>query len=201
MNPLTEDQVEKNPFLQFDRWFKEMLKADFKEPTAVAVATSTKSGKPSVRMVLMKEYNDDGFVFYTNYQSRKGRELQENPKAAMLFFWDRLERQVRIEGKVQRVSQAQSDDYFNIRPRESRIGAIASPQSRVIESRAVLEKKIAALTKQYESVDIIPRPPHWGGFILKPSYFEFWQGRPSRLHDRIVYALSKGKWAIKRLAP
>src|SRR6185436_6994030 len=129
----------------------------------------------------------------------KGKELEENPQAALLFYWDKLERQVRIEGKVKRVSSEQSNEYFDIRPRESRIGAIASPQSKVIESRVVLEKKIAELTKKYEAHENIPRPPHWGGFLLKPIYFEFWQGRPNRLHDRIVYVLTKGKWKIKRL--
>ena len=178
-----------------------MLKADFKEPTAVALASSTKTGKPSVRMVLMKEYSKEGFVFYTNYKGRKGKELLENPNAALLFFWDRLEQQVRIEGKVKKVSEKESDDYFNIRPRESRIGAIASTQSAVLKSRVTLEKKIAELTKKYEAHEVIPRPAHWGGFILKPTYFEFWQGRPSRLHDRIAYKLSGKTWKIYRMFP
>jgi len=201
MNPLTEDRVEKHPYLQFDKWFKEVLKADFKEPTAVILATSTRSGKPAARAVLMKEYNKEGFVFYTNYNSRKGKALRENPSAALLFYWDRLERQVRIEGKVAKVNKEQSDDYFDIRPRESRIGAIASPQSEVIDDRHVLERRVAELAKKFEAVEKIPRPAHWGGYILKPSYFEFWQGQPNRLHDRIVYILSKGNWKIKRLAP
>jgi len=198
---LIEEQLEKHPADQFDKWFHEMLKADFKEPTAVALATSTKSGKPSVRMVLMKEYSKEGFVFYTNYQGRKGKELLENPNAALLFFWDRLERQVRIEGKVKKVSAKESDDYFNIRPRESRIGAIASTQSSVLKNRETLEKKITELTKKYEAHEIIPRPAHWGGFLLKPHYFEFWQGRPSRLHDRIAYKLSGKMWKTYRMFP
>jgi len=201
MNLLTEDRVEKHPYLQFDKWFKDVLKADFREPTAVILATSTRRGKPSARAVLMKEYNENGFVFYTNYQSRKGRELDENPRAALLFYWDRLERQVRVEGKVSKVSSRQSDDYFGIRPRESRIGAIASPQSEVIKDRMVLEKKVAELAKKFEAIETIPRPVHWGGYTLKPTYFEFWQGQPNRLHDRIAYLLSKGNWKIKRLAP
>ncbi|MDZ4846685.1 MAG: pyridoxamine 5'-phosphate oxidase [Chitinophagales bacterium] len=201
MRILIEEQLEKHPADQFDKWFHEMLKADFKEPTAVALATSTKSGKPSVRMVLMKEYSKEGFVFYTNYQGRKGKELLENPNAALLFFWDRLERQVRIEGKVKKVSAKESDDYFNIRPRESRIGAIASTQSSVLKNRETLEKKITELTKKYEAHEIIPRPAHWGGFLLKPHYFEFWQGRPSRLHDRIAYKLSGKMWKTYRMFP
>jgi len=198
---LNEKNVKKHPADQFDKWFHEMLKADFKEPTAVALATSTKSGRPSVRMVLMKEYSKDGFVFYTNYQGRKSRELLENPHAALLFFWDKMERQVRIEGKVKKVSAQESDAYFNIRPRESRFGAIASAQSAVLKNRATLEKKIAALTKRYAAQEVIPRPEHWGGFILKPHYFEFWQGRASRLHDRIAYKLSGKSWKIFRMFP
>ncbi len=201
METFNEKNVKKHPADQFDKWFHEMMKADFKEPTAVALATSATSGKPSVRMVLMKEYSKEGFVFYTNYKGRKGKELLENPNAALLFFWDRLERQVRIEGKVKKVSAKESDDYFNIRPRESRIGAIASMQSKVLKNREILEQKITELTKKYEAHEIIPRPPHWGGFILKPTYFEFWQGRPNRLHDRIAYKLSGKTWKIYRMFP
>jgi len=196
-----EKNVAKHPADQFNKWFREMLEADFKEPTAVALATSTKSGKPSVRMVLMKEYSKEGFVFFTNYKSRKGGELLQNPNAALLFFWDKLERQVRIEGKVKKVNAQESDAYFNIRPRESRIGAIASAQSTVLKTRETLERKMAELTKQYEAHEIIPRPAHWGGYLLKPNYFEFWQGRPSRLHDRIAYKLSGKIWKTYRMFP
>lgn len=201
MSSLTEEHAEKNPFRQFDRWFKEVLRADFVEPTAAILATSSGSGKPSARAVLIKEYGQDGFVFYTNYQSRKGRELGENPNATLLFYWDRLVRQVRIEGKVAKVSAAQSDNYFDLRPRESRIGAIASPQSEVIRGREELEKRVAEIRRQYEAVEKIPRPPYWGGYILKPAYFEFWQGRENRLHDRIIYVRAGYKWSIRRLAP
>lgn len=201
METFSKKDLRKHPADLFDKWFQEMLQAGFKEPQAVALATSAKNGKPSVRMVLMKEYSAEGFVFFTNYYSRKGKELMENPSAALLFFWDKLERQVRIEGAVKKVSAQESDAYFNIRPRESRIGAIASTQSSVLKNRSQLENKVIALTKQFAADEIIPRPAHWGGFLLKPRYFEFWQGRPSRLHDRIAYKLSGKSWKTFRMFP
>ena len=198
---LSEENTEKHPTDQFKKWYHDVLKANFKEPTAVILATSRRNGKPSVRTVLMKDFSEEGFVFFTNYQSRKGRELKQNPKAAMLFYWDTLMRQVRVEGTVQKVSPDISDKYFDSRPRQSRISAIASPQSAVIESRFDLEKKAARLESKFFGRLKIPRPANWGGYILKPTYFEFWQGRENRLHDRIIYVLAKGKWMIKRLAP
>ncbi|HXH20228.1 MAG TPA: pyridoxamine 5'-phosphate oxidase, partial [Chitinophagales bacterium] len=170
LHPLEEKNIEQDPFDQFDNWFKDVLNARFKEPTAVVLATSTLEGHPSARMVLMKEFSSEGFVFYTNYRSRKGRELAENPNAALLFYWDILERQVRIEGRVEKVSGKISDAYFVTRPRASRIGAIISPQSRVIESREGLEKRFAEMAKRYASSEHIPRPSHWGGYILKPHF-------------------------------
>ncbi|GIV34934.1 MAG: pyridoxine/pyridoxamine 5'-phosphate oxidase [Chitinophagales bacterium] len=198
---LSEETIEKNPFDQFEKWFNDVLKANFKEPTAVALATCSRDLKPSVRMVLMKDFSREGFVFYTNYMSRKGREIEENPKAALLFYWDILERQVRVEGLIEKVPDSVSDKYFDSRPRESRIGALASPQSQVIASREVLEQKVAELQKQFGDNEKIPRPPHWGGYVLSPRYFEFWESRPSRLHDRIAYVLSDKTWKIFRLAP
>lgn len=201
LKELNESEVDKDPMEQFRKWFGEMLLQDFKEPTAVTLATSTRKGKPSVRTVLMKDYSSEGFLFFTNYSSRKGRELAQNPRAAMLFYWDKLERQIRIEGIVKKADKAISDHYFDSRPRQSRIGAIASPQSKVIPNRAVLEKKVEALQAKYRDDTRIPRPAGWGGYVFKPTYFEFWQGRTNRLHDRIVYTLSKGKWKRSRIAP
>lgn len=201
LKELNESDVDKDPMEQFRKWFGEMLLEDFKEPTAVTLATSTKKGKPSVRTVLMKDYSEDGFLFFTNYTSRKGKELTENPRAAMLFFWDKMERQIRIEGTVKKTDKTVSDTYFESRPRQSRLSAIVSPQSKVIANRRVLEKKVESLQAKYPDGTAIPRPAAWGGFVLKPTYFEFWQGRSSRLHDRIVYTLSKGKWKRSRIAP
>ncbi len=201
MNTLSEKNAERHPVDQFDKWFRDVLKRKFKEPAAVMLATATTGGKPSARAVLMKDFSKEGFVFFTNYSSRKGRELQKNPKAAMLFYWDVLERQVRVEGAVTKAGKEISDKYFDSRPRLSRISAIASPQSRILADRTMLEKKVNELTTKFEGQEKIPRPAHWGGFILKPTYFEFWQGRPNRLHDRIIYVLSKGKWKMSRLAP
>jgi len=198
---LSEANAEQHPVNQFKKWFDDVLKAGFKEPTAMALATSTRNGKPSARMVLMKEFSMDGFVFYTNYQSRKGKELAQNPQASLLFYWDKLERQVRIEGAAEKVSSNVSDEYFNSRPRQSRLSALASPQSKVIEGRGVLEKKMHELESKFSGMEKIPRPRYWGGYILKPVCFEFWQGRDNRLHDRILYVLSRGRWKMKRLAP
>jgi pyridoxamine 5'-phosphate oxidase len=198
---LLENEVDPDPFQQFRFWFDDALRADILDPNAMALATSYKN-KPSIRIMLLKGLDARGFVFFTNYHSRKGNEMERNPRAALLFYWDKLERQVRIEGLVEKIDEQSSDDYFRSRPRGSRIGALASPQSTIIESRDVLEKKVAELEEKYRNIEDIQRPSYWGGYRLVPHYFEFWQGRPCRLHDRIVYELvPAGEWKIFRLAP
>ena len=196
--------VTQDPFLQFETWFQEAVSAQTLEPNAMVLATVSE-GKPSARVVLLKGLNREGFVFFTNYTSRKGLELAENPHAALCFNWLDLQRQVRIEGVVQKISEADSDAYFNSRPFGSRIGAWASPQSEIIENRAILEENLAKLTQKYENtegVSDVPRPSHWGGYVLLPTLIEFWQGRSSRLHDRICYQKTeKGDWKMVRLAP
>jgi pyridoxamine 5'-phosphate oxidase len=196
---LSEADVDANPLTQFARWFDEAQAAQVPEPNAMTLATVNEQGQPSARTVLIKEARTDGFVWFTNYESRKGHDLVINPKAALLFFWQALERQVRVEGVVERISAADSDAYYLSRPVNSRLGAWSSPQSEVIESRSVLEARLADFEKQFG--DEPPRPPNWGGYILKPTYFEFWQGRASRLHDRIAYRLDSGAWRVVRLAP
>jgi pyridoxamine 5'-phosphate oxidase len=167
----------------------------------MTLATAGKTGKPSARIVLLKGFTHEGFQFFTNYESHKGEELKQNPQACLVFFWKELERQVRIEGIVEKVSAAESDEYFNSRPAGSKIGAWASPQSKVIASREILEEKVSSVEKRFAGTEI-ERPGHWGGYILKPALIEFWQGRPSRLHDRILYTrIEKNKWKIERLAP
>lgn len=194
---LNETEVNDNPFQQFELWFSDAQKSSIHEPNAMTLATASSDGKPSARVVLLKEVSKEGFVFYTNYHSRKGEEIAANPNASLLFFWDVLERQVRIEGVVEKTSDAASDAYFNTRPLESRIGAIVSAQSQVIESRKVLEE----LFEQKKKEGNIERPKHWGGYILVPDYFEFWQGRPNRIHDRIAYTKNENDWSIQRLSP
>ena len=198
---LSENQVEQNPFRQFDRWWEEAMKAEIDEVNAMTLSTVTSEGKPAARIVLLKGYDDYGFVFFTNYDSSKGKELLQNPNACLLFFWKELERQVRIEGTCEKVSESESDAYFYSRPEGSRIGAWASPQSRVIASRDILDTNLAELEKRFKDTPV-PRPPHWGGYRIRPERMEFWQGRPSRLHDRILYTQEPGRdWNICRLAP
>jgi pyridoxamine 5'-phosphate oxidase len=196
---LDEQDTDENPIRQFERWFHEALQADVPEPNAMSVATVAPNGRPSSRILLLKDMGADGFTWFTNYESRKGRELAENPHAALLFFWIELERQVRIEGRVEQVSAAESDAYFQIRPLGSRIGAIASAQSRSIENRQTLERQFLHTEQKYGKNP--PRPAHWGGFRLIPDTIEFWQGRSSRLHDRILYTLHEGTWRRQRLQP
>ena len=196
---LDEGDVAASPFTQFDKWFGEATKAELPEPNAMTLATSDASGRPSARVVLIKEYDERGMVFFTNYQSHKGQDLAANNRAALLFFWPELERQIRIEGRVETVSAADSDEYYKSRPVLSRIGAWASPQSEVLPSRTALEARFAAFSAAHGENP--PRPAHWGGYRVVPSFFEFWQGRRSRLHDRICYRLSGGTWKLERLAP
>lgn len=199
--PLREQDVAPNPFAQFERWFAEAAHAGVRMPEAAAVATAAADGKPSVRMVLVKETVERGFVFYTNYESRKGSELAANPRAALLFYWDRLGRQVRIEGPVDRLTAAESAAYVRSRPPGSQLSALASPQSRVVESREELEGRVAKLAARYAGEEP-PVPDNWGGFRINPETFEFWQHREDRLHDRLRYFRGDAEaWRIERLAP
>lgn len=196
---LSEQECAASPIQQFEIWLNDAINAQVHEPTAMNVATVDEQGKPSARMVLLKEINQQGFVFFTNYHSQKGRALTQNPVAALTFFWPELERQVRVEGRVFRLPENESDEYFKSRPYTSRIGAWASEQSQVISSKNVLVMRAAATAAKHPLH--VPRPPHWGGYIVQPEMVEFWQGRPSRLHDRIRYCLDKGEWRKERLAP
>ena len=197
---LSEHEVDPDPIRQFELWFKQALSAEVPEPNAMSLATVGEEGRPSLRIVLLKDVDQRGFTWYTNYESRKGQDLIANPHAALTFFWIPLERQVRIEGRVEKVDAADSDAYFKIRPIKSQLGAIASAQSRPIDSREHLEKKFEQAEAQYG--DNPPRPEHWGGYRLIPEWIEFWQGRRSRLHDRIVYEKqADGSWARQRLQP
>lgn len=198
---LDEHSVDSNPIALFKRWFDAAIASGSRLPDAMTLATASKDGRPSARMVLLKQVDDDGFVFYTNYNSQKARELDENPRAALVLYWVQLDRQIRVDGKVERVTDAESDEYFRTRPRESQIGALASPQSEVVESREVLERRFRELEEVYRESEV-NRPAHWGGYRLKPERIEFWQNRSGRLHDRIVYeSQPDGSWIIRRLAP
>ena len=199
MASLDESDVAPTPFKQFDKWFGDAIKAEVPEPNAMTLATCDALGRPSARIVLIKGVDDRGMIFFTNYQSHKGQDLAANNRAALLFFWPELERQIRIEGRVETVSAADSDAYYQSRPVLSRIGAWASPQSQVLPSRTDLEARFAAFAAEHGENP--PRPAHWGGYRVVPNFFEFWQGRRSRLHDRICYRLTEGNWKLERLAP
>ncbi len=201
LKTLLETEVADNPFLQFGDWWQQAIESEIDEVNAMTLATASLEGVPSARIVLLKAYDEKGFVFFTNYESAKGQELAENPKASLLFFWKELERQVRITGLVEKVSAAENDEYFLSRPTGSQIGAWASPQSHVIENRSWLENRVKELDAKFKT-EPLTRPPHWGGYRVKPVIIEFWQGRSSRLHDRIQYTLQdNGGWKIERLAP
>ncbi len=198
---LDETDLRPDPLAQFRGWFEDALAAGLHEPNAMTLATATPDGKPSARVVLLKGFDERGFVFYTNYEGRKGEELGRNPRAALVFYWGELERQVRIEGRASRVPERESDAYYASRPRGSRLGAWASEQSRPVEGREVLESRLRALEREYEGREV-PRPPFWGGYRVEPEAVEFWQGRQNRLHDRIVYRRrGAGGWEIERLQP
>jgi pyridoxamine 5'-phosphate oxidase len=200
LQTLLEIDMAPDPIVQFSKWWNEAVKSEIDEVNAMTLATADKSNIPSARIVLLKGYDKNGFVFFTNYQSHKGEQLLQNPNACLVFFWKELERQIRITGTVEKISAAESDTYFSSRPTGSRIGAWASPQSSVIGNRTVIEEKLKELEQQFGD-DNIPRPQHWGGYIVKPVQIEFWQGRPSRLHDRMQYTLQEASWVIERLAP
>ncbi|MDQ1706903.1 MAG: pyridoxamine 5-phosphate oxidase [Pyrinomonadaceae bacterium] len=198
---LDEVSAHPDPLKQFHRWFGEARDAGLPLPEAMTLATATADGRPAARLVLLKQADAEGFTFYTNYGSRKARELDTNPQAALVFYWPQLERQVRVEGKVARTSLAESDAYFKTRGRESQLGAHASPQSKVVASREALQENFAALEKSYAGREV-ERPSHWGGYRLTPERIEFWKGRPGRLHDRLLYERQPdGRWSITRLAP
>ena len=197
---LDENTVDPNPLILFQHWLDEAIAAGIHLPEATTLATATVDGKPSARLVLLKQADARGFVFFTNYNSAKARDLNSNPQAALVFYWPQFERQVRVEGTVERTSAAESDAYFKTRPRASQIGALASPQSEVVVLREVLEQRFRELENLYEGREV-DRPNHWGGYRLRPEKIEFWKGRPSRLHDRILYERHGDTWSISRLAP
>jgi pyridoxamine 5'-phosphate oxidase len=200
LEALVEDHANPDPFGQFQQWFDAAVQAELPEPNAMTLATIDTEGFPAARIVLLKDFDSSGFVLFTNYNSHKGQELSQTPKAALVFLWAELERQVRIQGTVEKISPEESDSYFYSRPHNSRLGAWASNQSEVIPNREVLDRQLEALKAEYEGKEV-PRPPHWGGFRVKPQTIEFWQGRTSRLHDRLRYRLSEGVWTIDRLSP
>ncbi len=193
--------VHANPIQQFNEWFQEALDSQIKEANAMTIATVDAQGKPAARIVLLKGFDENGFIFYTNYDSRKGQELAANPNIAVVFLWKDLERQIRIEGIAEKVAPAVSLNYFQSRPKGSQIGAWASPQSQVIPDRSILEQNVLDLKEKYKNADNLPIPSHWGGYQIKPTLIEFWQGRSSRLHDRLCYTLEGNTWKIERLAP
>lgn len=198
---LDEGDVLSDPVAQFQRWFADALHAEVVEPNAMTLSTWSEEGFPSSRIVLLKDIKPDGFSFFTNYNSRKGQSMEQNNKVSTLFFWPELQRQVRIEGLVERLPAEDSDEYFASRPKGSQIGAIASPQSQVLEDRKMLERLVDNVEQQFADKDAVPRPVYWGGYLIKPVRVEFWQGRSSRLHDRIVYLKDGSQWVRRRLAP
>jgi len=201
LQTLLEQDMAPDPYQQFGRWWADALKSDISEVNAMTLATASLQGIPDARIVLLKEYTEKGFVFFTNYESDKGVQLKENPNACLVFFWKELERQVRITGSVEKISAEDSDAYFYSRPVESRVGAWASPQSSVIAGRHIIEENVIKLKQEFEGKPVT-RPPHWGGYIVMPHAIEFWQGRPSRLHDRFQYKIQDGGgWSLNRLAP
>ena len=198
---LDQSSINKNPIAQFEKWFQEAIKAEALEPNAMTLSTITETLKPSARIVLLKGVEENKFLFYTNYQSQKGKELDANPACALTFFWPELERQVRVEGICSRVDEKVSETYFKSRPRTSQIGAWASPQSSLIKSRSLLDERAKEIETRFKDQPVLPKPHQWGGYAVEPLELEFWQGRPSRLHDRIVYYKTDDKWSIHRLAP
>ena len=200
LRSLSESDVHASPVVQFSQWWDEAMASEIDEVNAMTLSTITAAGRPSARIVLLKGFDEKGFVFYTNYESNKGQQLNAYPYASLVFFWKELERQVRVEGRCERVSSAESDEYFYSRPLGSKLGAWASPQSKIIEGREILDKNAAALLEEFASGEV-PRPLHWGGYRVVADTVEFWQGRSNRLHDRIKYSYSDGAWTIERLAP
>jgi pyridoxamine 5'-phosphate oxidase len=198
-NSIDERTANPDPIKQFRKWLLDAAGSHAPLPETVTLATATRSGRPSARTLLLRTFDDSGFVFYTNYTGRKGRELTENPQAALVFYWPRLGRQIRVEGTVVRVSSRESDDYFSRRPRDSQLSAWASQQSRVVRDRRFLEESVKRFGQKYPGN--VPRPPNWGGYRLRPTVFEFWKERSGRLHDRLRYRRSKGRWVVERLAP
>ncbi len=201
LESLSETDVRPDPVAQFAFWFDEAIASQVTEPNAMTLATATSEGRPSARTVLLKDYGSQGFTFFTNYESQKGMDLLDNPQAALLFTWLDLQRQVRMEGRVEKIAPADSLAYFQSRPRSSQIGAWSSPQSHVIESREALEKREYEIEVKFSGIEKLPLPPNWGGYRVLPEAFEFWQGRMSRLHDRILYTREGEVWKIERLAP
>jgi pyridoxamine 5'-phosphate oxidase len=201
LHTLNKEKAAENAMQQFERWWNDALKSEIDEVNAMTLATASADGLPAARIVLLKGYHADGFQFFTNYESFKGRQLQENPRASLVLFWKELERQIRITGLVEKISEKESNDYFRARPEGSRIAAWASPQSEVIESNEWLVQQTDLFEKRFSDSEI-PKPPHWGGYLVRPVTIEFWQGRPNRLHDRLLYTLQgNGNWIIERLAP
>jgi len=201
-DPLSEKKAGDCPFQLFNQWLADAMESETLDPNAMTLATVDDQGQPKARTLLLKGFSKEkGWVFYTNYESDKGKELAENPQCSLLFWWENLERQVRIEGRVQKLPEKDSDAYYASRPRDSQIGAWVSEQSQIITSRDLLEERLAVLEEQYAGIDTLPRPPHWGGYQLLPASVEFWQGQPSRLHDRLRFRLENDLWIKERLAP